>query len=160
MSDCHCGLNKPFIECCGPYLNKEKVADTAEILLRARYSAFVEGDIQFIEDSHSPLTKDQFTREDTKSWAEMSTWKGLTIQKTQIMSDSETQIEFEVRYEMEEENKIHHELSVFKKQDGLWYFHSGKGVPRTIVRDEPKVGRNEPCPCGSNKKYKKCHGKP
>jgi preprotein translocase subunit SecA len=29
---------------------------------------------------------------------------------------------------------------------------------KTIVRDQPKVGRNEPCPCGSGKKYKKCHG--
>ena len=29
---------------------------------------------------------------------------------------------------------------------------------KTIRRDEPKVGRNEPCPCGSGKKYKKCHG--
>jgi preprotein translocase subunit SecA len=28
----------------------------------------------------------------------------------------------------------------------------------TIRRDEPKVGRNDPCPCGSGKKYKKCHG--
>src|SRR5712692_1096986 len=31
-------------------------------------------------------------------------------------------------------------------------------VPKTIRRDEPKVGRNDPCPCGSGKKYKKCHG--
>ena len=29
---------------------------------------------------------------------------------------------------------------------------------RTIRRDEPKVGRNDPCPCGSGRKYKKCHG--
>jgi preprotein translocase subunit SecA len=29
---------------------------------------------------------------------------------------------------------------------------------RTVRRDEPKVGRNDPCPCGSGKKYKKCHG--
>ena len=28
-----------------------------------------------------------------------------------------------------------------------------------IRRDRPKVGRNDPCPCGSGKKYKKCHGK-
>jgi preprotein translocase subunit SecA len=28
----------------------------------------------------------------------------------------------------------------------------------TVRRDEPKVGRNDPCPCGSGKKYKKCHG--
>ena len=31
--------------------------------------------------------------------------------------------------------------------------------PKTVVREEPKVGRNEPCPCGSGKKYKQCHGK-
>ena len=42
---------------------------------------------------------------------------------------------------------------------------SGGGGPngqaekqQTVVRDKPKVGRNEPCPCGSGKKYKKCHG--
>jgi hypothetical protein len=28
----------------------------------------------------------------------------------------------------------------------------------TVRREEPKVGRNDPCPCGSGKKYKKCHG--
>lgn len=31
-------------------------------------------------------------------------------------------------------------------------------APETFVREEPKVGRNDPCPCGSGKKYKKCHG--
>jgi preprotein translocase subunit SecA len=29
---------------------------------------------------------------------------------------------------------------------------------RPVRRTEPKVGRNDPCPCGSGKKYKKCHG--
>ncbi len=33
-----------------------------------------------------------------------------------------------------------------------------EGKVKTVVRDQPKVGRNEPCPCGSKKKYKKCHG--
>ncbi|KAG1312981.1 hypothetical protein G6F62_014171 [Rhizopus arrhizus] len=28
-----------------------------------------------------------------------------------------------------------------------------------LQRDEPKIGRNDPCPCGSGKKYKQCHGK-
>jgi preprotein translocase subunit SecA len=32
------------------------------------------------------------------------------------------------------------------------------GKPRTVVSDHPKIGRNDPCPCGSGKKYKKCHG--
>jgi preprotein translocase subunit SecA len=42
--------------------------------------------------------------------------------------------------------------------------HAGEGGAaeaakiKTIVREAPKVGRNDPCPCGSGKKYKKCHG--
>ncbi len=32
------------------------------------------------------------------------------------------------------------------------------GKIKTVIREQPKVGRNEPCPCGSGKKYKKCHG--
>ena len=35
----------------------------------------------------------------------------------------------------------------------------GKADNMTFVRDTPKVGRNDPCPCGSGKKYKKCCGK-
>jgi preprotein translocase subunit SecA len=34
----------------------------------------------------------------------------------------------------------------------------GDDVIKTFKREEPKVGRNDPCPCGSGKKYKKCHG--
>jgi hypothetical protein len=34
----------------------------------------------------------------------------------------------------------------------------GDDVIKTVKREEPKVGRNDPCPCGSGKKYKKCHG--
>jgi preprotein translocase subunit SecA len=34
----------------------------------------------------------------------------------------------------------------------------GEGEARPVRRHEPKVGRNDPCPCGSGKKYKKCHG--
>jgi uncharacterized protein len=33
-----------------------------------------------------------------------------------------------------------------------------KGIPQTVKRESPKVGRNDPCPCGSGRKYKNCHG--
>jgi preprotein translocase subunit SecA len=36
---------------------------------------------------------------------------------------------------------------------------TGPGKQKTVRRDQPKVGRNDPCPCGSGKKYKKCHGR-
>ncbi len=34
----------------------------------------------------------------------------------------------------------------------------GTDEVQTVRREGPKVGRNDPCPCGSGKKYKKCHG--
>jgi SEC-C motif-containing protein len=43
------------------------------------------------------------------------------------------------------------------KEDGRWLFKEAE-VPEheTVRREAPKVGRNDPCPCGSGKKYKKC----
>jgi len=53
----------------------------------------------------------------------------------------------------------HHEISRFLKKDGNWYFVDGQLVPpKPEIRKQPKVGRNEPCPCGSGKKFKKCCG--
>jgi preprotein translocase subunit SecA len=34
-----------------------------------------------------------------------------------------------------------------------------RSMPQTPIRNEPKVGRNDACPCGSGKKFKNCHGK-
>jgi len=42
--------------------------------------------------------------------------------------------------------------------DGAPIGSTPEAKPEPIRRDEPKVGRNDPCPCGSGKKYKKCHG--
>jgi SEC-C motif-containing protein len=53
----------------------------------------------------------------------------------------------------------HHERATFKKQDGVWLYDDGEIVPTTIVRSTPKVGRNDPCPCGKGLKYKQCCGK-
>ena len=50
----------------------------------------------------------------------------------------------------------HKEISSFDKSGGG---NQGSQAPVTVVRTTKKVGRNEPCPCGSGKKYKHCHGK-
>ena len=44
-------------------------------------------------------------------------------------------------------------------RDGTGQTQGPPEKPRTVVREGRKVGRNEPCPCGSGKKYKQCHGK-
>jgi uncharacterized protein YecA (UPF0149 family) len=46
------------------------------------------------------------------------------------------------------------------KAQPMQFFHGSEEESelRPATRDEEKVGRNDPCPCGSGKKYKKCHG--
>jgi SEC-C motif-containing protein len=54
----------------------------------------------------------------------------------------------------------HTERSRFVKESDRWYYVDGLlPTPVTYRREEEKVGRNDPCPCGSGKKYKKCCGK-
>ena len=99
--------------------------------------------------------------ETTKGWAEKSDWKGLEIVSTDKggTGDDQGMVEFKAHFAFEGEDKEHHETATFKKMDGRWYYVDGqvKG-PAPVQRDEPKVGRNDPCPCGSGKKFKKCCG--
>ena len=54
----------------------------------------------------------------------------------------------------------HREHATFRKIDGEWRFIDGViESNEPYRREEPKIGRNDPCPCGSGKKYKKCCGK-
>jgi len=50
-------------------------------------------------------------------------------------------------------------LEAIHSVDGGQRMEDGTKANRTVVNEEPKIGRNDPCPCGSGKKYKNCHGK-
>ena len=74
--------------------------------------------------------------------------------------DEEGQVEFVAVFDERGRRQEHHELATFRKTDGAWYFESGRApTPQQVVRASPKIGRNEPCPCGSGKKLKKCCGR-
>jgi hypothetical protein len=75
-------------------------------------------------------------------------------------ADTEGRIEFIAHYTEKQVRKRHHELAHFHKIDGRWYFYDGSAPKiRQHVREHPKVGRNDPCPCGSGLKYKRCCGR-
>jgi len=84
---------------------------------------------------------------------------GLDILSTEQggENDEEGVVEFLARYKLSNVTVPHRERATFRKVDGKWYFVDGKELNAPTVRNEgPKVGRNDPCPCGSGKKYKKC----
>jgi SEC-C motif-containing protein len=130
--------------------------------MRARYTAFVTKQAEFLHQSLHPDHRHDHDVAATRRWAERSQWLGLEILEVKGGSsdDMEGSVEFVATYKDQNIVKPHHEISNFRKVDGIWYFVDGKLVPpKTEVRAEPKVGRNELCPCGSGKKYKKCCGR-
>lgn len=156
---CPCGSNLSFAECCEPVINGARETETAEELLRARYSAFVVGAIDFIVASTHSRTRKDIDLAFVREWSETSTWHGLDILETKPVNDDKTFVSFECRFTQNGEDKVHREKSLFEREDGEWSFVTGDELKNPTVRYEaPKPGRNDPCPCGSGKKYKKCHG--
>lgn len=152
---CHCGSNTEFEQCCEPIINGDIDATTAEQLMRARYSAYVTVDTDFLHDSLHPDGRDDFDEEATKKWAESSQWASLNILggKAGKRNDRVGTVEFTAVYEDAEGRQVKHsERSHFKKIDDSWFFCDGQAIA------PEKVGRNDPCSCGSGKKYKKCCG--
>jgi len=158
-TNCPCGSEKPYEQCCGPY-HAGAPAPTAEALMRSRYSAYVKGEIDYLVESHTPKGREEVDRELTEKWAKDSEWLGLTIASTEAggPDDVEGMVEFIARFRAEGQERSHRERSRFEKLDGRWYYVDGKELKMPPVRAEKVPGRNDPCPCGSGKKYKKCHG--
>jgi SEC-C motif-containing protein len=161
MKTCACGSGKSYSDCCEPYIKGKKAAPTAEALMRSRYTAYVEHAIEYIVNTCVPEGRDDIDMEQTRSWSEKSQWLGLTILSTDKGGPADTEgiVEFEAAYALDGLKDVHHERAYFKKMDNTWLYEKGEIVPTTIVRAAPKVGRNDPCPCGSGKKYKHCCGR-
>lgn len=169
---CPCGLENTYENCCGPFLAGTALPDTAEKLMRSRYTAYTRADIEYIKKTMVPEARKDFDVVETKQWAEGSTWKGLKIVDTQEggPEDKKGLVEFTATYEKDGQGIDHHEVSQFRKtKEGQWLFVDGEAHTHkegeghqdhpkagTVVRDRPKIGRNDPCHCGSGKKFKKC----
>jgi SEC-C motif-containing protein len=161
MSNCPCGSGKTYEECCGPIITGTTPAPTAEALMRARYSAYVKRDIGFLERSLSAEQRKDFAAEEARKWAEGSEWQGLTISRTEQggPGDKFGAVQFAAKFRTEGKDHEHVEVALFGREDGKWVYTGQLNEPgKTVRRETPKVGRNDPCPCGSGKKYKKCFG--
>ena len=78
-ANCPCGSNTKLVECCLPLIQGKKLAPTAESLLRARYTAFTRGDVDYILQTHHSKTRHEVKREEIEEWSKQSEWLGLEI---------------------------------------------------------------------------------
>jgi SEC-C motif-containing protein len=160
MEPCPCGSGQTYEQCCMPIIKGDQPAQSAEALMRARYSAHVKSEIDFIVNSTHTSERGKVDRNRLVAWTKRSEWLGLEILSAEGGQEDKTgTVEFMARYREKGRRINHHELASFIQENGHWYFKDGQ-PPHTdpVVRSGPKIGRNDPCPCGSGKKYKKCCG--
>ena len=161
MSGCHCVSGRPYEACCAPYISGEAIPPTAEALMRSRYSAYVENAIDYLGETLHPDHRHDWDRDATRRWSEGAQWLALEIVDAPPVQPDEDEAWVEFIATFDEGGKVqkHHERSRFARHRGRWYYVDGQlPKPQTLRHEAPRVGRNDPCPCGSGKKYKKCCG--
>jgi len=155
---CYCGEAKPFSDCCEPIIKGEEPAQTAEQLMRSRYSAYVVVDVKYLIATTYPTQQKNFDEADIRAWAIANQWQKLEVIATKKgeFNEEDGEVEFKASYINDIGTpQIHHEKSTFVKENDQWYYLSGiigsSEAPQT-------QNRNDLCACGSGKKYKKCCG--
>ncbi len=116
--------------------------------MRSRYSAFSLGNVEYLRATwHPDFVPDKLSTDDSLKWL------GLQIIKTAETGDSAT-VEFEAKFLSSGQVDALHESSRFLRQHGRWVYTDGVMLPASFKAWKP--GRNETCPCGSGKKFKRC----
>ena len=158
MAACPCGSGASADACCAVF-HAGAPAPTALALMRSRYTAYVRGEIDYLMATQDPSTRAGIDRDAVAARSREAQWLGLEIVDTARggEADDEGIVEFVARGALHGAPFAQHERSRFRKLDGRWYYLDGKAAQaRTTVT--ATAGRNDPCPCGSGKKFKKCHG--
>jgi len=141
---CICGNEKTFNECCGAIIEAKRSASTPQELMQSRYSAYVRANAEYLLVS---TVKENRYPEDIELIKEFST--SVEWLKLDVLNAVDETVEFKAYYKEDQTIQVLHEKSNFVKEDGVWRYKDGELY-------KTKVERNESCPCGSGKKFKKC----
>lgn len=159
MTECPCGSGQGYDACCEPLIGGA-LAPTAEALMRSRYTAFTQGNIAYLDATLAPEKHEEVDHAAVAEAAKGAVPRGLTIQAKEGggAGDETGMVEFVARFEVRGKPQVHHERALFRRQEGRWIYEDGEVNPKSPPRRVVKIGRNDPCTCGSGKKYKKCCG--
>ncbi|MFI4957445.1 MAG: YchJ family protein [Gammaproteobacteria bacterium] len=151
---CPCGLGQ-YESCCGPYITGTALPETPEALMRSRYTAYTQGNIDYIVATQSGPAADDYSPEDARIWAKSLKWEGLEVFNTETSGDIGF-VRFDASYQMDRKHYVLSEYSQFHRVDGRWIYWASLALPGHTPVNE---GKNAPCHCGSGKKFKRCCGK-
>jgi SEC-C motif domain protein len=160
-SPCPCTSGRSYGECCEPFLSGKANPPTAEALMRARYTAYAIGQVDYVASTDDPGSREKFDKTAAEAWSSKSEWLGLDVIAKEAggANDQEGVVEFAAKFKLGGKEHAHRERSRFKRIEGKWHYIDGeKPAVKPFINEAPAVGRNDPCHCGSGKKFKKCHG--
>ena len=155
--ECPCRSGREFEECCAPIIAGEIPAPSPEALMRSRYTAFCRDEMDYLQNSLVEEHRAEFKAEDVRRWNKETDWLDLEILETATDGDT-GMVRFRVGFRHKGGTQSLTERSRFVRREGRWYYLEGEYETETVRHESPKVGRNDPCPCGSGKKFKKCCG--
>jgi SEC-C motif domain protein len=152
---CPCGSGQKFAACCEPLLKRERPAENAEKLMRSRFTAHVARNWEHLHRTYVKTAAEPYTAD---AEGEGRDWTRLVIHSHEPGVKPDTAlVDFTAYFKEGEAEQPMHEKAEFHKIDGAWlYARALREGPAPIKSAQAKVGRNEPCPCGSGKKYKQC----
>ncbi len=155
---CPCGSGQTFTGCCEPILKQQQPAATAEKLMRSRFTAHVVHDHAHLHRTYLGTAREPYV---AKEEGPASDWSRLVIHSHEAGSSPDTAfVDFTAYFREGDKEQAHHEKGAFQRIDGAWFYtHAVRMGPAPIKSTQAKVGRNDPCPCGSGKKSKHCCGK-
>lgn len=151
VEPCPCGSKIAFNACCDPYIHGTFTAPTPLSLMRSRYSAYVHKNVEYLMATWHPDFRHPDLAAAISESFNNTQWLGLTIVDAGEETPERGYVEFVARFIDTQTQRPHaiYERSTFIRRDDVWYYTQGV---------KPRIGRNDACPCGSNKKYKKCCG--
>ena len=162
MSLCFCGSQVDFSACCQPVHLNPLLANTPEQLMRARFCAHMTKNVDFVVATYHPSCHAENERASIAESINES-WTRLEVVSTEAgTSPNEGYVTFKAFLEQDGFEHCLSECSRFLFENNQWYYVDGELddtiAPRPLTVASTKIARNDPCPCGSNKKYKKCCG--
>lgn len=153
-SPCPCGSGQTFGACCQPILQQTKKAATAEQLMRSRFTAHVVCDYEHLHRTYLETSRKPYVPEPN---AEGMTWTRLVINAHEAGPKPDIAfVDFTAYYQGDGGEFPLHEKSEFQRINGDWFYTKTVRQGPAPIKSQAKVGRNDPCPCGSGKKYKQC----
>lgn len=156
MPLCPCASGQAYEICCGPVIAGQPAA-SAEALMRSRYTAFVTKQLDHILASQSAAISVDFDRPAIEQMAAACQWHSLQVINSREQGDR-GEVEFVLNFAIEGQLLQQAERSAFQRIDGRWQYVGGEVKPAVQPLRRNKLGRNDPCPCGSGRKVKKCCG--